>query len=77
MIVLCAVNTSTIQFLILTMFVILELLDLLALFIPLFDLLALFDPPDLHAGASKICLPSGRPVCVCTLLLTCRNFIPA
>ena len=34
-------------------------------FIPLFDLLALFDPPDLHVGASKICLPSGRPVCVC------------
>ena len=45
-------------------------------FIPLFDLLALFDPPDLHVGASKICLPSGRPVCVCTLLLTCRNFFP-
>ena len=50
--------------LILTMFVILELLNLLALF-PLFDQLALSDPPDLHVGASKICLPSGSPVCVC------------
>ena len=49
------------------MFDLLELSDLLAL-LPLFDLLALlvlFDPPDLHVWASKICLPLGRPVCVC------------
>ena len=61
------------------MFDIVEIFDLLAV-LPLFDLLALlvlFDPPDLHVWASKICLPLGRPVCVCvcTLLFTCRNFL--
>ena len=55
----------------------LDLFDLLAL-LPLFDhlaLLALFAPLDLHVRALKICLPLGRLVCVCTLLVTCRNFL--